>query len=309
MRILIFALILMSAFASQAQTLTPLAFFSRCYAHLTGHPLPLNHTLRPALIAGTLTGQQACANLIDSATISATTHEVSNAEGLLVLNRLYEFHRSWVTNGVFEQMEAYLPTPGTYNILDSTETALAITYNALYSGARYENVLKGDKGYVALRTPDPAITARYYSTAHSMPIRRIKSGQEASAPYVPFKIPGTWSGTDYATSEIQLFPAIQIGSLTGIKLQDQSATVSNYWPGFSRFAGNPSKTETATGTTGMAVNFDFFKNQGGGVLGLNTNILINYGHPIGQLSDGSLKLPRRWIKETLQTLLCTELPA
>lgn len=127
------------------------------------------------------------------------------------------------------------------------------------------------------------------------------------------KKPVPFRGNNHATSDWLVFPPVQMGELIGIKPEDRNLNLHNYYPMISFLTAanifhDSVSSEAASTVVGMSTNFNLFSHNGGGIFGLNSNMIMNWGHEPGRLSDGALKLPRRWIFNTMNSLLCTAFP-
>ncbi|WP_157684752.1 hypothetical protein [Bdellovibrio bacteriovorus] len=293
-----------------AKSLSGTELFAKCYMQFTGLPLPLQHPWKLQIMAGTLRGEQACVDLLDKAELNSQGMVSSDSESKAVLNRIYEFHRSWFEVGVFNQMQnfaggdvGHYGVAGTSDVLDSTEPALAITYNLFSSSLpHYSQVLRTSSGFVAQREVDPTINPSF--TGNNQPYQLL------------FRSATNWNATTFSGSFPLAFPRIQKGELTGIKPQTQNIMVPDYWidPPLSQASDTNLRARRAslntpgTPSEGSISSFNFFDSMGGGLLGFQSTMLLNWGHEDALLANGSLKLPRRWIKNMLNTMLCKELP-
>lgn len=155
-RILFIVFLCLLSLPLSASEVSALALFARCYAHLTGEPLPLNHTLRATLESANISvAEAACKDILDKGMFNSPSYEIntSDMESQLVLNNFYNLHRSWFATGLFDQTQGIDATKliGTGDVFDSTEPALAITYSVFKSGAmpgRYEDVVKASNGFL-----------------------------------------------------------------------------------------------------------------------------------------------------------------
>ncbi len=302
----LFCFIALGPRVAAAEPLDNLAFFARCYAHLTGVALPYDHALRPGLMSGSVNPHTACKQLLDKADLPSGTYSVTDPEGLLVLRNLYEMHRTWFPTQTIDQIQAFDPIYqyAAWDVLDGTEAALTMTFNAL-TGDRYENVLRYNSGFIALRTENADVKARIwdrFAVSNSTIIRRTRGGPEWDKAYVSFT-KGAYLFSNPDTSDIVDYPPIQVGDLTGIKPQNQSINVVNFVPGFTT-----TFQENARATPNVKVDYNFFESSGGGILGLQSYVLTNFGHERGLKMNGADKLPRRWIKSALESFLCADLP-
>ena len=311
------------AFASvgEATPLTKLALLNRCYAHLVGLPLPLNHPFRTAVASGA-DPISLCENLVGKAILDDSTYRTvaSDAEAKTILQNFYAFHREWFEGQVFDQMQGYSMNfgPGTSDLFDSTEPALALTYN-LFAPASlnvpYKAVLQGKLGYYGLREIDPAVNQKNFANVPSflLPARRYKSyNDDFAGSTMNIKSTANFQRSERDSSDYVLMTnPIQIGELVGVRLDYRVLRIPNYAPSTLKLitprpAGN--FTENALQTPGAIASINVNENQGGGILGLNSFILINWFHEPGRLQNGAEKMARRWVQSTFKSLLCRDVP-
>jgi len=308
--LLLFVMTALSPKASAAG-LTELGLLARCYAHLTGHPLPIQHPLRSQVTSGTLTAQVACNSLLDKATLSANSGSllsVGDMEARSILQNFNNFHRSWFPGNIVEGIQEYSAenSIGTMDIYDTTEPALAITRAVFSEDGRYADVLTSPNGLHAIREQNEAIRA-LIGWSVMAPGRRIYGNNtDFDQNLFHFSAPGsiTFSiNSDDGTSIFAFLPKIEVGELIGIRKNTDFAAIPNvslyplgaYVPGSSVPALN--------------FNFNLFQTFGGGVLGTPIYFMLNYGHGRGLMANGTTKVPRRWSQTNMTTFLCANLPA
>jgi hypothetical protein len=305
---------------AQSPFMSDVEQFQKCYAQLTGRPLPINHPTRLLIENKSKTGDQACTELIDQGELNSGDYRVSGGrdDGILVLRHLYEFHRTWFTRQVFEQMASYSGGTGTNDVYDSTEPALSISYAMfapLVLNAKYADTLTGMHGFYALRQLDLAKSATYFPGAsNGLPSRRIQPGADYGDSFVTMACPQS-APCPIPGNQMLNFIPVQIGELVGIQPDTRITPLADYDPFLKHFYHHAGTTpddikfEAASTTPTVQPTFNLFQTQGGGVFGMSSFMLLNWGHEPGRLADGSTKLPRRWAKEILGSLLCKDLPA
>ena len=147
--------------ASQ-RTLSPLEVFVRCYAHLTQLKLPVNHPLRAAVVAGTLTPVNACMQILNEATLVASganegslvSHTIVNGvdESLAVLKTLNDYHHNIFPN---DDMNHSVPEGVSYTetryYADEGEAGLHLTRALLTPGVNFSQVATSAVSMEALR--------------------------------------------------------------------------------------------------------------------------------------------------------------
>jgi hypothetical protein len=301
---------------SDALDLGELAFFGRCYAHLTGRALPLNHPLRAGLRNGSVDALTACKALFAKGQLDSTTHEVNKTdpEAMLVFQNIYSLHRTWFNAIDYVQMQGFW-ADGTYDVWDANTPAIMLNNILFAKGAdtkQYRSIFKDTSGYLGIRTLDTVENARFRGGVwHNYPTRIFDFGSPTyGVAQLSEKTTMSYGGP--GASITVPFTGITVGELTGVKVDDRSTTISNYAPGIlwkdiSVYSGT-AKVENALQTAGMIPSFDIFQREGGGILGDPAFMLINWGHPTGVRMDGALKMPRRLVKNAMEALLCKEFP-
>lgn len=314
------ALSVLLASTAQAEPLSERAFLHRCYAHLTGVPLPLEHPFLGQLERGEATALDLCLGLVDSAGLDAETGRVGGAlgsEAQRVLGVFYDLHRSWFERGLLDEMQAYNERQswGSQDLFDTTEPALALTHALFAPGAKYRGVLEGATGWLALREPDPVENAKNRYPDFLMPSRRFRGSDLLTSRYTHVKLDGaTFKRADGSRSVVVPMPqTVAVGELMGIVRDTRSFVIDNYSPQIAYttlpFPGrSAANAESAQSTPGMVSSIDVLANHGSGILGLNSFMLVNWGHEIGRVQNGADKMARRWVQAFFSAMLCRELP-
>ena len=313
----IFSLLLMGIIVAvispkfaQAQTLSAAAFYNRCYSQLTGHPVPLNHAVMAQVRSGKLNALVACNNLIEKAVLNPSSGMLSpidDKESFWILNNFYSFHRSWFPGNTVEQIQNYNDETGlgTRDIYDTTEPGLAITRSVFTTGAKYSDVLTLNTGVHGIRQDNNFIRNLIGWTV-SAPGRSVFGNNTAFDGNL-FNFRATSGGfdgsPDTTNSLFMVLPKIETGELVGVRTTTESSVIPNVnmSPLGDSTAGNS--------VPGLNFSFNIFQTLGGGVLGSPSYVLLNFGHELGLPMNGQLKVPRRWAKTTMETFMCSTLPA
>ncbi|WP_413290528.1 hypothetical protein [Bdellovibrio sp. HCB337] len=292
-----------------AAPVSEIAFLARCYAHLTGRPLPIAHTLRTQVETGKITATAACEQILDKAYLGANGYLTSTGdmEARAVLQNFNNFHRSWFPGNIVEGIQEYgLETSrGTQDIYDSTEPGLAVTRALFAQDGRYSEVLTLPTGVHALREEDAAVKARIGWNVN-FPGRRI-FGNNGPLDLNLFHFSPLTGGfntnSDVSTAFFMNLPKIEVGELVGVRRTTESVTIPNVnlFPLGGYVTGNS--------IPALNFTFDLYKTMGGGVLGTPIYIMLNYGHGRGLMANGTTKVPRRWSQTNMTSFLCANLPA
>lgn len=295
--------------SAHAKTVSEIGLLARCYAHLTGKPLPPAHNLRSQVESGNLTAAAACEQVLDKASLAVNGYltNSTDSEARSILQNFNNFHRSWFPGNIVEGIQEYgLETSrGTQDIYDSTEPALAITRALFAQDGRYSDVLTLNTGVHAIREEDAGVKARI-GWSVTNPSRRIygnDSGISLNLFHFSPYTGGFDSNSDTTTAFFATLPKIEVGELVGIRQTTESANIPNvnlyplggYVPGHT--------------VPSLNFSFDLYKNLGGGVLGTPIYLMLNYGHGRGTMANGTTKVPRRWSQTNMTTFLCANLPA
>lgn len=300
--------------------LSELQVFHRCYKVITGRAVPLGHSLEAQVRSGAKAGDVACLEVLNSASLNSSTGKINSnmyEEAHLILERFYSFHISWFGVKDFSEMMGFnaYRTENSDNIFDLTEPALALTYTVLSANKPpYDNILRGYDNYMAQREVDPIINENL-GTNQLYPSRRHYLGGNAQVPPLLVKKDGArFLGRDAdSTSTFDITGNhIQVGELMGIQKLPRSMVIPNYNPLTSSQIPNIGikqlPSESALSTDNAIVPLDIVRNQGSGILGMNSFLVANWGLNPGFTMDGSVNMARRWTESWMQSLLCRELP-
>lgn len=304
---------LVYAQASHSQELTPQALFSRCYAQLTGKPVPLKHTLMAQVVSGKVTAVAACKQILRKGQLGANG-EISSrtdTEAQAVLNNFYNFHRTWFPSNNFDTVSGYNISEhiGTLDVYDATEPALSVTFSMFGANQKYSDTLNRSVGVRAVRVEDATVKTRI-GWRHTNPARMLSNTVEmGSAPF-------TFRSLDPARtvvsrnknkhiSVLATVPLIQVGDLVGIMPNTASFIV----PNISMKPSGDNLTDKGILFPNLNYTYDLFKNHGGGVLGSTPYMLQYYGHSFNMQFNGQSKVARRWSQQNMESFLCASLPA
>ncbi|QDK47263.1 hypothetical protein DOM22_19875 [Bdellovibrio sp. ZAP7] len=268
-----------------AHALSDKAIYARCYSQLTGTTVPFSDSLYKEVVAGKQSGVAACKSLLQLADMDASGNlKNTDVRATLIVNNFYQFHRTWFPTANKEQITGYRAEfeSNTDKFIDMSEPALFLTRN-LFTGDDYRNVLSGTTRLEGKRVNDPAIKTGSLSFLNA-------DGSIVS--------PG-----------MQMVPLMFMtgkGPIRSINESASSFVLQNY------AIPNLGRTAVANGaamSAGAETSVDFYANQGGGILGSRAFFLLNSGQPQGQIFDGALKLPRKWSKTAMESMLCLTLPS
>lgn len=296
-------------FPAVGKSLSEKGFFSRCYSHLTGNPVPLGHPTVEAIRTGKVKALDACNSLLDKAELDPLGPLINrnDKEAKNIVNNFYNFHRTWFPTNSVEQIQEYSDeiSPGTRDIYDSTEPGLAVTRAVFVQNAKYSDVLTLSSGVHAQREENMMVRSRLGWTVN-FPSRRLY-GNNVGLDQNLFNfraLTGGFDGnSDTTNSSFLTIPKIEVGEIFGIRLTSENFTIPNVslHPLGDDKRGNDQP--------GLNYSFDLYRAFGGGVLGSPIYFMLNYGHGRGVEANGTTKVPRRWSQTNMNSFLCANLPA
>ncbi|MGE0525828.1 MAG: hypothetical protein AB7G93_19840 [Bdellovibrionales bacterium] len=297
----LFCVGVMLPIAVHAEVLSNIRLLRRCYLQLTGSPLPDGDPLlaraRQGETAGTL-----CGKLLDDVAFGSdgvlTTRSKVNEN---IVERFHKIHRDWIGKKWIGQAD-YINDVffGTMDIYDGSEPSYYLT-RALFGGVSYTTVLSGTGSLRAYR--DLSSVAAYYQTGG---IGRISRALVSGSTYYDSHTIDTVakdfpsSDQDYTRVSTLLVP---VGKLLGVQVDGDTGASSFVWTGGS--------TANATlNPDGIIVPQAIHAHYGGGAIGSIPYLLMNFGHPTSDFkTNGTTKLPRRWVQSIFEDFLCRSLPA
>ncbi|MDG0815400.1 hypothetical protein [Bdellovibrio svalbardensis] len=302
-----FALLLSFSSLVNAQNISERAFYARCYSHLTGKPVPLGSPIMAQVKAGTKKAITACNELLDKAELEPNSGGlyVDNSESRAVLNNFASFHRSWFTANTVEQIQDNNNeiSNGTMDIYDSTEPALALTRAMFVRNGRYSDVMTLGTGVQALRQEQSMASKIGFDWSANYSGRRVHGNNPAFNNNQFNFMPTAGPLADVNNVFVANFMKPMVGELYGIRqtVSDGTLVPNVAMQAFSDTRGN--------NQAGLNYSFNPHSSLGGGVLGSPIYLMMNFGHGKGTISNGSLKVPRRWAQTNMTTFMCATLPA
>lgn len=265
------------------QQLSERSIYERCYAKLARGTPQSNDPYVPQIEAGTLSGREACKNLLALGTFGAgdriSTFPGEPAKFALakrVLASMTEFHYSWfgakpsvMVNTCFDA--------STKAVIDNLEPAYFLSRALFDPQQNYDSVITGAAALRAIRTVDN-------------PSRTIFSGNI------------TKSMVQAGITELpKLTPN---GELLGITLRSSDGPASARVTSAFTFSFLPNTTNRRA----TLANYPIHRNLGGGILGSQSYLLANWGVDNMDLFPNLEKMPRTWAKNVFDDLLCRSLP-
>jgi hypothetical protein len=267
-------LLLFPVTALASSELDQVGIYHRCYAHLVKDRPPANDPRLTLIRAGSLSGTDACLQVLESAElIAASGTTISNTSDTVarkVIQNLHNFHHSWFGSRRFQGLADTCGDKSTGDILDATQPAAYITRALLKPGTEYKSIVTSAQSFQPLReNGTPNVGAQSLAAKVNYAYRQT-----------PF--PGG------AQSSVN-FPYIHRGAVIGVQ---------------------PAPAMTLPNAAyDVAQNLDLKQTFGGGILGDPSYLLQTVKEdPFTFEATGSLKMPRKWAKSFFADLMCRELP-
>lgn len=307
--------VLLLSFSAFSKPLSEAQVYRRCYAQLSQVAVPVNDALLTQINNKTLTGTQACSQLLAQAEFDTNGRLKSISPlAIKIVKTFTDFHRSWFANSRLEQSNDYsLETDGaTMDVFDASEPALFITRELFLPTGQYKNILRGSQGVQAIRQEDLSISAMYGFNADMTVPSRFYFGNNGGIQENKFTF-STGDGRVFPqdnfagrpAEDFVILPKMNAGEIIGVQLN----TFSQMIPNFTLRLFHTDQNAKANYGDTIDYSFDIYKNRGGGILGSSTFFMMNSGHSKGQIFNGSTKVPRAWTKAAMESLMCSPFPS
>jgi hypothetical protein len=285
---------------AEARKLSEGAILSRCYAQLTGENLASDDPLRKRL--GAEKASAICASLLDGVKFDATTGvltEKDDRTAKRILRQFDDMHRSWLSHGFMNNNEFGEPLFGTVDIQDIAEPSYFLTRTLFTEGLHYNSALQGEGGLEAIRNSSGASaagsTSGFFRASRAF-LGSFDANAEMNWNTNQVLLQNATSAPPFASISVPLIP---VGELIGIRPR---ALTDEKTP--TLVTKNGAVTNEAT----LSLPHDLRRSYGGGALGSQSFLLYNFGHDLSYVSNGTSKLPRRWITEAFSSFLCRSGP-
>lgn len=278
--------LLLSGFSSLvmgADTAKEVKRYFKCYAHFTRERLPENDLNLSKVKSGLISGTDACMAVLSKADLSESSGEIMksageyNSVGKKVLKTFNDFHRTWFSNVSYEN-ELVACVRGTYEIYDNGDMAYYPTMS-LFGQKAYSEVVTSDTPIEAIRNSDYTRTNRFLRSTGAT--RRLIIGNSKGNSFPENARFETWENV----------PLVETGELVGLK--EKAPFLENRMINRSNL---------------MADYIDIFKNHGAGAVSTPSYFMNNLGMRFAAVTDGGIKVHRRWAKNVISDLLCRDIP-
>lgn len=294
--------------SAQARVLNAREQLARCYTQLTGLRLSSTDALYSQL--STKSPAKICIDLLADVKLGGdgVLTQANNPLHRAILKQFNDMHRGWFDKRMLLANELNDALFGTVDVVDPYQQSYYITRALFTDGAHYNSVLRGSENYMAVRDASKATTAGAPSGTRR-PTRMYFGGYDgegSSTTFSPMRMvePVIGFATTMANINILAFapvPIVQVGELIGIRNE----------PGQANVGGLITKATGGGGTlndAGLRVPINPNEAFGGGALGSQGALLLNFGHSFDYDTNGTTKLPRRWIDAEMKSFMCRQGP-
>jgi hypothetical protein len=291
----------------EARVLNPREQLARCYTHLTGLRLSATDPLYAKL------AKQSAAKIC----IDILAEVKFGADGMLtardnplhraVLKQFNDMHRGWFDKRMLLANELNDALSGTIDVIDPYQQSYYITRAFFTDGLHYNSVLRGYDNIMAVRDVSKATTAGSASGTRR-PTRLYFGGYDGEGSDVSISptrmvesVLAFAPTPDINKLSFAAVPMVQVGELIGIRNEAGQANIGGFWT--KATAGGGSLNDA-----GLRVPLNPDEAFGGGALGTQSALVLNFGHSFDYDTNGTTKLPRRWIDTEMKSFMCRQGP-
>jgi hypothetical protein len=291
--------------------LNPEAVFHRCYSHLTGLVAGPDHASLDRVRQGQdpveeCLGLFRSTRLADSGLLTRDTRETR-----AILNHFQNLHTSWFRKRWMMDGDILAEHASVIDVHDGTEPAAYFTFGLFGPTPNFRVALTASRGLTAIRdgsvrSPELAGTYPRPSMAYWGPDpSSYRHRLDAAQIHFINRTPDPNVANDALYGVPVATEIITSGQLIGIR-PSQRQLLANH------LVINPispaADVRDAANSQGFRFPADLFAHFGGGVIGSQPYLLMNFGHPYTTDMNGTNKLPRRWMEAIFSDLLCRKLP-
>lgn len=322
MRSFLFFVCLISATVQAQNYLSPAAFFSKCYAHLTGKKVPPNHPLlvdsirkndhRASLDNCMKVFDKARLKPFDQVPIASTYARVSNLENLedmesvAVLNYFFSLYNNFFEEKNFDNLTTFVENKP-HVFMDVSEDALyflkatfqghpAASNQQYQEQIDFQSVVTSSESLMGRRVIPQKNAHRVDKCNNFVDL----CGFHPLSPnpnWIVGRIP--WSTLPDWDWRNGLGSTPGLGYLVGIKTWSKDHESLYTLNGRSVSPGS-------TAADNFTFGFNIPRSHGGGLLGSSSYILKNIQYI--EQTDGAVKNRRRAVKNAFSALLCRDMP-
>lgn len=250
--------------------------FKNCYALFTGERVSANHPLMLKVVNNQITDLNACKELLSYGNLGSDNLIAKNSDGsfkedsLKVIRNMHLLHKSFFVEPSYLDLSTLSTTGYISEVYDENESAYYWTYSLFQASFTVSEIVKVPYHFDAIR----------YSTREAS--RNAINSQTGTS----LTIENSWVPSP---------TLIELGLLTGFRKDSEVFRNTMLQPLFRN-----------QGFENQNANQHF----GAGALGSNAYLFANAGRVgFSEISDGGVKVFRRWSKHVLSDFLCRELPA
>lgn len=278
--------------------LSELAFYNRCFSHLTRKTPPLNDPLLTRIINGTLRAQDACVSVLRSAQLqnNGLIKDRNNRVAKDVLNTFYAAHSHWFMDSVLTGTSAL----NNMGISDPSIGSVYVTKALFDPNFKYQDIFDGAKSYEAVRAGSTPLDGRYDVDSS----RRVASTAVIS----------TDPNNDNYNHPLYVYGRLDRIPSTDPTQPDVYRTTGKPWtnmrlkPHGDLIGFQDEPETTVSGTANAATTPRIYGgSRGGGILG-NRDYIMRTLNLATINSDGGLIMPRRFGRSIFSDFTCRDLP-
>lgn len=306
-------LVLATPILAQAQTLSQLDIYKRCYARMMNSPPPASNAAIISIKSGVKTAATACIELFDRSAFNEEGVLINNREpdALRILKTFNDLHRSWFQ---VRTLAGGASNP-TSLIIDAEEPALYFTRAAMSPRLQFSSIVTSTTGLRGLRRREQVNGSK----VQSQRVVTIPAGfpySNSSDVYIAInEYDLNKAGTAYVSTEtkpliVKENQQIDIGQLVGV-LPVDPLYASSIYGGFAQT--DPDSTMTteelrAAAKANYSASFDLRPHFGGGVIGSQAFLKSNANLTASILPNGYDLINRRVTSRVFEDLLCHQMP-
>lgn len=286
---------------AEARILNQRELLARCYSHLTGLRLPANDPLYLKL--SSKDAAQVCIDLLNTVKFDTggVLTEPNNPLHRAVLKQFADFHRGWFDKRFLLANELNDALWGTIDVVDPYQPSYYLTRVLFTENMHYNSVLRGFDNLMAVRDASTATSAGSPSGT-KMPTRIYQGGYDGqNSIVIPSRITEAVLGfaptDDINNLSFAPIPLVQVGQLIGIRPVSGTNNVGALWT--RAIGGGGTRNEA-----GLIVPLNANESFGAGAIGSQASLILNFGHSFDYSTNGTTKLPRRWIDSNFKSFMC-----
>lgn len=276
-----------SLFAMTAAIMKEGQIYHRCHGQMVRERPAATDTRLAQVYAGTLSGVDACMELLALADLNPGTGKLETGAGtgfdtyggystigVNILRTFNDFHREWFPSDNLSTSLG-LDTAGPQYDFTDTNVASYFVTNALFSSKPYSSIV----------TDTDRLKAKRYSAYPRFPAFIYSSSSNGKFGYGDVDVMGQrpdWN-----------VPKIEVGILVGLAVQAPLLLpiTSNNFINDYLYDGNTNAYKTEAGA-----------------LGTSGYYILNSGRGKKEVLDGAAVLPRRWSRAVFNDFLCRDVP-